>query len=114
MGLAVVYAVGLCKAFELEGHAPFLLGPVDALRPQGVGGAHHIDLVPATVAALPLARIGVEKIAVQTVARHFIVESQGVVAGAAGTWRGQFGVHPSHEIGFGKALLSEDTRRNTR
>ena len=105
-------AVGRGEAFELEADDALLLGPDDALRAQGIGGAHHIDEVPATVAALPLAGVGIEEVAVEAVARDLVVETQSVVARHAGTRLRQFGVQPGHEFGFAQAALFQASRGN--
>ncbi len=85
MGAGVLDTVGGGQLLETEGGGPVLTpGPLDALRPQGVGQTHHVDQVPAGVAVLPLAGVGIEEVAVQEVAGDFVVEADAVVADAAG------------------------------
>ncbi len=79
----MVDTIGGSQTLKLEGHAPVLLRPIDTFRAQGISGANHVDQVPTTITALPFARIRVEKIAIQAVARHFIVKPQRVIAGTA-------------------------------
>ncbi len=111
VGLAVLQAVGLGQALQLQGdHALVVQRPLDAFRAQRVGGAHQVDEVPAAVAALPFAGIGVEEVAVEAVAGDFVVEAQGVVAGHAGARARQLGVQAGHELGFAQALLFQALR----
>ncbi|MNH26215.1 hypothetical protein D3C79_862520 [compost metagenome] len=88
--------------------------PDDAFRAKGISSAYNIDQVPAAITALPLPGIRVEEVAVQAVAGNLVVETQGVVTGAAGPREGQLRVHPRHELGFAQALagqlLGGDTR----
>ncbi len=104
VSLAMIEAIGRAEQFQAQADLSIHLGPLNALWPQRVRRTHGIDQVPATVAALPLAGIRVEEIAVQAVAGDFIVEAQAVVAGAAGAGAGQFGVHPGHEVTLGQAV----------
>ncbi|MNP06869.1 hypothetical protein D3C76_988700 [compost metagenome] len=110
VGLAMLDAVGRGEAFQLQRHLVVLLRPDDAFRAQGVGGAHQVDQVPAAVAALPFAGVGVEEVAVEAVARHLVVEAQGVVAGHAGAGARQFGVQAGHEFRLAKSALGEQPR----
>ncbi|MCY1429176.1 hypothetical protein D9M71_450830 [compost metagenome] len=109
VGLAVVDTVGGGQALQLEGHPPLGLRPLDPLRTQGVGGAQQVDQVPAAVAALPLAGIGIEEVAVQAVAGDLVVEAQAVVAGRAGAGADQFGVQTGHELGFTESLARQSS-----
>ncbi|MNE69607.1 hypothetical protein D3C80_1653400 [compost metagenome] len=86
MSLAVIDTVGGSEQLQAQADTAVLLRPLDTFRTQRVGGANHVDQVPATVAALPFAGIGVVEIAVEAVASDLIVEAQGVVAGATGAW----------------------------
>ncbi|MNS95078.1 hypothetical protein D3C72_1293210 [compost metagenome] len=102
----MIDAIGSGQAFELERDPPLVIGrPDQAIGTQGIGGAHHIDQVPAAIAALPLPRIGVEKVSVQAVAGHLVIETQGVIPRTTGTGRRELGMHPGHEIGFAQAVL---------
>ncbi|MCY1377670.1 hypothetical protein D9M69_652540 [compost metagenome] len=56
---------------------------------------------------MPLAGIGVEKIAVQAIAGDFIVETQAVVTHAASARLDHFGMHASHELGLAQALVCQ-------
>ena len=75
----MLQAVRRGEHFQLQRQPAVQLRPLDALRAQGIGGTDHVDQVPAAIAALPLAGVGIEEVAVQAVARHFVVEAQGVV-----------------------------------
>lgn len=102
VGLPMLQAVRRGEHFQLQRQPAVQLRPLDALRAQGIGGTDHVDQVPAAIAALPLACVGIEEVAVQAVARHFVVEAQGVVAGHAGRRLRQLGVYPGHEVGLGQ------------
>ncbi|SVJ66358.1 Uncharacterised protein [Klebsiella pneumoniae] len=107
VGLAMLQAVRRGEHFQLQRQPAVQLRPLDALRAQGIGGTDHVDQVPAAIAALPLAGVGIEEVAVQAVARHFVVEAQGVVAGHAGRRLRQLGVYPGHEVGLGQPPLGQ-------
>ena len=106
-------AVGGTQMFQLEGGAAVVVaGPFDALGAQGGRGPHHVQQIPSAAAVAPFPVVGRSQRAPQQVARHFVVEADGVVAhadGAAGTQLGQ------HRIGKavfgqppGQALLRQD------
>jgi len=84
--IADAQGVVLGQVLELEAGAAaiFALAPADALRAQRVHQPQRIQQVPARVAALPLAFVGVVEIAVEAVADEFVVEAQRVVTGTAG------------------------------
>ena len=50
--------------------------PDNVLGAQIMAGAHHIDDIPARIAVLPLATVGIVQVAVEGVARHLIIEAQ--------------------------------------
>ena len=110
VGLAVVDAVGLGEQFQAQADAAVLLRPDDAFRAQRIGGAHQVDQIPAAVAALPFAGIGVEEVAVQPVAGEFVVEAQRVVAGAAGARARQLCMQAGDEVGLVQTLLAQGAR----
>ncbi|MNF83404.1 hypothetical protein D3C84_657280 [compost metagenome] len=113
VSIAVIDAVGGGQAFEFERHPSFVVRrPNQAIRPQGIRRTHHIDQVPATVTALPLAGIGVEEISVQAVTSHLVVETQGVVTRATSARCRQLRVYPSHEIGFAQTVFGQLARRD--
>src|SRR5476649_2480447 len=68
---------------ELEaGLAVLAQRPFDAFRAQCVGHSHHVQQIPAAALVLPFARVGIDQVAPEQVARDFIVETDGVVADA--------------------------------
>ncbi len=103
--MAMLDAIGLAQQLKAQTGAPILLGPLDAIGPQGARGSNDIDQVPAAVAALPFAGVRVEEVAVEAVAGDLVVETQRVVAGATGAGLCQLGVHPRHELGLAEALF---------
>ncbi|MNI35139.1 hypothetical protein D3C73_891500 [compost metagenome] len=114
MGMAMIDAIGGRQAFELEGDPPFfILRPDQPIGTQGIRRANHINQIPAAVAPLPLTGVGVEKVAVQAVAGHLVVEPQGVVARATGAGGRQFGMHPGHEVGLAQTVFGQLPRRDT-
>src|SRR5690625_4807173 len=99
VGLLVLQAVGPAEVFQPKaGRAVLPQGPLQALGPQGMAGAHHVQQIPARIAVLPLPGIGVVKVAIQGVAGHLVVETQAVVAHTAGSGGGQFGVDGGDEL----------------
>ena len=77
-----------------------MLGPNNAIRPQGVRQAHHVQQVPAAAFILPFATIGVDQVAPKQKAGKFIIEADAVVAHANGAGLRQFGMNT-----LGKRLL---------
>ena len=113
MRVGVVDAVGLCQGAQAVGGLPVRLRPLDALRAQGGGGAHHVDQVPPAVAVAPFAGVGVEQVAVQRVADELVVEAQVVVAGHASAGRREALVNLAQRLPFVHALggaLRRDAR----
>ncbi|MNH90518.1 hypothetical protein D3C73_430600 [compost metagenome] len=109
----MIDAVGGSQAFELERHLTLVVSrPNDAIGTQGIRGADHIDQIPATVTALPLPCVRVEKVAVQAVAGHLVIETQGVITGATGAGSSQLRMHPGHEIGFAQTEFCQLARGN--
>jgi hypothetical protein len=88
--LRVGQTVGGADLFEPEGgQAVIAQRPVDALGPQRVGAARHVQQVPAAAAVPPFAPVGVDEVAPQQEARHLVVEADGVVARADGAGLGR-------------------------
>jgi len=106
--------VGGTQALELERHPPVVFRPANSFRAQRIGGTHQIDQVPTAVAALPFACIRIVEIAVQAVAGHFVVETQAVVAGTAGSGSRQFPMQMMNELGLAHPLLLQNCRRDSR
>ena len=77
-------AVRGTQAFQAKGHHAVLARPLDAVGPQCACRAHQVDQVPARVALLPLAGVGVHQVAVEAEAQEVVVEAQVVVADHAG------------------------------
>src|SRR6185437_11806152 len=90
----------------------FMFGPLDALGAQRVSRAHHVEDVPAAAAVLPFARIGVDQVAPEQEARHFVVEAYRVVAHAYGFALRQFALDLRGEFEFRHAALEADLRRD--
>src|SRR3546814_13340633 len=64
--VADAHMVGGGEVLEAErGRAVLALGPFDAVGPQRVGQPHHVEQVPARVAAAPLAFVGIAEVAEQ-------------------------------------------------
>src|SRR6185312_315298 len=78
--------------------------PFEALRPQGVAHAHEVDQVPARALVVPLARVGIEEVAIQQLPRDFVVETDRVVTDRAGTGQSELLVHRGGESGFDQSV----------
>ena len=78
--------------------------PFDAVRAQRIAHARKVDQVPARTAVAPFALIRIVKIAVEQVPGEFVVESQRVVADAAGAGGRELFVHDRCELGLDAAL----------
>jgi hypothetical protein len=77
MRVRVSDAIGAREILEAEtGQTILTQRPLNAFRTQGAGCAHHIDDVPAGIAVLPLSRVGIKEIAIQGMARNFVVKAQ--------------------------------------
>ena len=50
--------------------------PLDTLGSQGIGGTQQVDQIPAGIAVLPLAGVGLMEIAVKGMAGDLIIETQ--------------------------------------
>ena len=114
VGVAVVDAVGGTEAFQGEGHHALLLRPVDAIRTQGAGRPDQVDEIPARVALLPLAGVGVHQVPIQGVAQKLIVETQVVVADDAGPGHSQRRIDLPDRLPFIDALGIDTLRRDAR
>ena len=99
-------AVGFGEVFQLEaGRAIFLLRPVDAIGPQRIRHAHHVQQIPPAALVLPLARIGVDEVAPEHEARDFIVKPDGVVAHANGAGLRKLGLDAVRKLALGQAFF---------
>ncbi len=98
MGLGVLDAIGDGQAIQAQGNALLVLRPVQTFRAKCIERPDQAKHIPATVALLPLAGIGVVKVAVQAVPYHFVVESEVVVADAAGVGTPQLLVQTLDEV----------------
>ena len=104
-------AVGGGQVFELEaGQAVFARGPLHAFGAQGVGAAGHVEQIPAAIAVLPFARVRVDKVAPEQMARDFVVKADAVVAHAHGARLGQRGVHAGGKFALRQAALRAKLR----
>ena len=85
--------------FQPEAGQPFLIfRPVNALRTQGVAGAHDVEQIPARIAVLPAPGIGIVEVTIKDVARHFVIEADVVVTDHAGVGDGKQVVDASGEF----------------
>ena len=114
VSLTVFDVISVGDVLESKARQPrWMVGPLDAIRSQSARQAHHIDDIPARIPMLPLALIGIIKIAVQRIARHFVVETNAVVTHRTGFRGGEFSVDLSDKLGLGKAaferLLGRDS-----
>ena len=76
-------AVGHSQVFELERRPAIVVrGPADAVGPQRIGAAHHVQQIPAAALVLPFAGVGVDQVAPEQEAGHLVVEADRVVAHA--------------------------------
>lgn len=90
VGIAVLDAVGARQVFQPEAGQPFLIfRPVNALRTQGVACPHDVEQIPARVAVLPAPGIGIVEVAIENVARYFVIETDVVVTDHAGIGDGK-------------------------
>ena len=106
-------AIGRRQALELERGPPVLVArPFDALGPQRIGAAHHVEQVPAPAAVLPFAGIGVHQVAPEQMARHLVVEADGVVAHAHRARRRQLALDGGRERVLRQALLQAGLRQD--
>ncbi len=82
--------------------------------PPGAGHGHtqRVDEIPARVALPPFTGVGIVEVAVQGVAGHFVVESQGVVAHPAGARSGQLGVNTGDELRLRRPSRVRQLRSN--
>ena len=109
----VQQAVGLGEVLELEaGAAVLLLRPLDAVGPQRIGQAHHVEQVPTAAFVLPLARIGIDEVAPEQEARDLVVEADGVVAHADGAGLREGALDLRRELVLGQAAFEAQLRRD--
>ena len=106
-------AVGLRQVLQLERRpAVLVLRPLDALGPQRPGGAHDVEQVPAAALVLPLARVRVDQVAPEQVARDLVVEADRVVADADRAGLRQRALDLGGERVLGQALLEAGLRHD--
>ena len=63
--------------------------PFDAVGPQRVGHANHVQQVPAATVVLPFAGVRIDQVAPEKVAGHFVVKTNRVVTHANRAGLGQ-------------------------
>ena len=85
---------------------------MNALGPQRVCGAHHIEQIPATTVVLPLAGVGVNQAAPKHEAGDLVVKPNRVVAHANGAWLAESRLDLCSKLVFGDALLHADLGRD--
>src|SRR3546814_10307785 len=73
---------------------------------------HHVEQVPARVAAAPLAFVGIAEVAEQAVADELVVEAQRVVAQGAGFRARHFLEDAGEGLGFGDPVAQRVLRRD--
>ncbi len=109
----VFHAVGLSQELQLKAWQPLIIfWPVDAVGTQRVAGAHDIQQIPARIAVLPAPGVGIVKVAIKNIARHFIVEAHVVIADHAGVFDGKQGMNASGEFRFSHSARLRQLRRN--
>ncbi len=68
------------QMFEPEARLAIGIGrPGDAIRPQCIGGAHHVQDIPAAATVLPFACVGIDQVAPEQKARYFVIKANRVV-----------------------------------
>lgn len=113
VSLRVLDAVGAREMLQAEaGEAVFVFRPDDAVRAQGVAGAHHIQQIPARVAVLPAVGIGIVEVAIEDIAAHFVIETDVVVTENAGAGHAESLVDLAGEFGFVNAFGARYLRRD--
>jgi hypothetical protein len=113
VGRLVGQAIGGGQMLQLEARAAVLmLRPFEALGAQRIGAAHDVEQVPAAAAVLPFTAIGVDEVAPEQVARHLVVETDGVVAHADRARQGQHGLDGRRELMLGHAALQAVLRQD--
>ena len=113
MGRSVRQAIGGGQMFEFEaGLAIGMRWPLNAIRAQRVGHAHHVQQVPPAAFVLPLARVRVSQVAPQQKTRYLVIESNAVVTHADGAGLGKRSLNLRRKGVFGhpvfKAMLRGD------
>ena len=89
-------------------------GPLQAFRAQRIGATQHVQQIPAAAFVLPLARIRVEQVAPKQEARHFVVETDRVVAHAYRARTRQLLFDHVGKLNFGQALIQAGLRQDAR
>jgi hypothetical protein len=77
-----------------------------------MGAPHDVQQVPAPAVLLPFAAVGVDQVAPEQVARHLVVEAQGVVAHADGGRPRQVALDGGGEGVLGQAVLGAVLRQD--
>ena len=117
MGILVGDTVGPGELFEPEtGNAglgiPFR--PVDALGTQGMRQSQQVENIPATVTVLPLARIGVEEVAVEPETGDLVIETDTVVTHTTGSGCCKLLVNGGKKVGLAHSPLLDIARCHAR
>ncbi len=104
--------VRLAQHFQLEARATILIiRPFDPFRSQRTGHAHHIDNVPARITVAPLALIGIIKVAIEGIARYFIIKTDRVIPHTASSWTRQLPMNSGNKFALWQALALGDLRQ---
>ena len=115
VGVAVLDAVGPRQVLEPEARqAVVVLRPVNSLRAQRIAGAHDIQQIPARIAVLPAPGIGIVEVAVEDIARHFIVKTDVVVTHHAGIRHREQVVDATGKFCFANAFIPRFLRGDAR
>ncbi len=111
--LFVRHAVGLREMLQLKaGKALIIFRPDNPFRAQRIAGAHHIQQIPARIAVLPAPAVGIKKVAVEDVARDFVIKAHVVIADHAGIGLGKQRVDTCSKLRFRNAARARNLRRN--
>ena len=101
------------EVLELQrGLAVVVHRPLDAFGAQRPGAAHDVQQVPAAAAVTPLARVRVDQVAPEQVARDLVVEADRVVADPGRARPAEFALDRRRERVFGQATLEAPLRRD--
>ncbi len=112
--LFVCHAVSLGEMLQLKARKTVVvLRPDDAFRSQRITGAHHVEQIPARIAVLPAPAIRVDKVAVEDIARHFVIEAHVVVTDHTGLRFAEQRVNALSKLHFRHAARVGHLRRDT-
>ncbi len=106
-------AVGRAQVLQLEARLAIVAGgPHDAVRAQRMHHAHDVEQVPAAAVVLPLARVRIDQVAPEQVARDFVVEADRVVADADRVGLAECGLDLARELVLGHAVFEAVLRQD--